>query len=80
LNSRRTRPQGGGKTRLDDRSVFTAIVFVLTSQCARHHVPVSSGVTAPTARRRFSEWTGAGAHDHLCVRSLTVLSVTGPIA
>ncbi|MEV6235035.1 transposase, partial [Saccharopolyspora shandongensis] len=25
------RPQGGGRSRVDDRAVFTAIVFVLTS-------------------------------------------------
>jgi transposase len=28
------RPQGGGTAPVDDRAVFTAIVFVLTSGCA----------------------------------------------
>ncbi|WP_035304633.1 transposase, partial [Actinokineospora inagensis] len=29
-----SRPQGGGTAPLDDRAVFTAIVFVVTSGCA----------------------------------------------
>ena len=51
---------GGGPARVDDRAVFTAIVFVLTSGCARRHLPPSFGVSALTAHRRFSEWTTAG--------------------
>ena len=56
----KTRPQGGGMSRVDDRPVFTAIVFVLTSGCAWRHLPPSFGVTVPTAPRRFTEWTQAG--------------------
>lgn len=54
------RPQGGGTAPVDDRAVFTAIVFVLTSGCAWRHLPPSFGVTVPTAHRRFTEWTTAG--------------------
>lgn len=54
------RPQGGGTAPVDDRAVFTAIVFVLTSGCAWRHLPPSFGVTVPTAHRRFIEWTEAG--------------------
>ena len=54
------RPQGGGTAPVDDRAVFTAIVFVLTSGCAWRYLPPSFGVTTPTAHRRFSEWTQAG--------------------
>ena len=53
------RPQGGGTAGVDDRAVFTAIVFVLTSGCAWRHLPPSFGVTVPTAHRRFTEWTAA---------------------
>lgn len=56
----RIRPQGGGRSRVDDRAVFTAIVFVLTSGCAWRHLPPSFGVTVPTVHRRFTEWTRAG--------------------
>lgn len=53
------RPQGGGTAPVDDRAVFTAIVFVLTSGCAWRMLPPSFGVSVPTAHRRFSEWTTA---------------------
>ena len=54
------RPQGGGTASVDDRAVFTAIVFVLTSGCAWRYLPPSFGITVPTAHRRFTEWTKAG--------------------
>jgi len=53
-------PPGWWDVRVDDRMVFTAIVFVLTSGCAWRHLPPSFGVTVPTAHRRFIEWTQAG--------------------
>src|SRR3712207_2048898 len=53
-------PSGCGMSRVDDRALFTAIVFVLTSGCAWRHLPPSAGVTMPTAHRRFTEWAQAG--------------------
>ena len=54
------RPQGGGTAPVDDRAVFTAIVYVLTTGCAWRHLPPSFGASAPTAHRRFTAWTAAG--------------------
>ncbi len=54
------RPQGGGTAPVDERAVFTAVVFVLTSGCAWRMLPPSFEVTVPTAHRRFSVWTEAG--------------------
>jgi transposase len=54
------RSQGGGTAPVDDRAVFTAIVFVLTTGCAWRHLPESFGVSPPTAHRRFQAWTAAG--------------------
>lgn len=54
------RPQGGGTAPVDDRAVFTAIVYVLTSGCAWRELPPMFGVTVPTAHRRFTDWTKAG--------------------
>ena len=54
------RPQGGGTAPVDDRAVFTAIVFILTSSCAWRYLHSSFGVTVPTAHRRFTEWTKVG--------------------
>ncbi len=54
------RPQGGGTRYRDDRAVFTAIVYVLTSGCAWRHLPAEFGVSKATAHRRFVAWTEAG--------------------
>lgn len=56
----KVRRQGGGRGRVCSRSVFTAIVFVLSSGCAWRHLPASFGVTVPTVHRRFQEWTDLG--------------------
>src|SRR4051812_49574662 len=54
------RPQGGGTRYVDERAVFTAIVYVLTSGCAWRHLPAEFGVSKATAHRRFVAWTAAG--------------------
>ena len=54
------RPQGGGTRYVDDRAVFTAIVYVLTSGCAWRHLPAEFGVSQLTAHCRFVAWTEAG--------------------
>ena len=54
------RPQGGGTRYVDDRSVFTAVVYVLTTGCAWRHLPAGFRVSKATAHRRFVAWTEAG--------------------
>lgn len=61
----RPRPQGGGTSPLDQRAVFTAVVYVLTSGCAWRHLPEEFGVSPPTAHRRFQVWTRAGVWARL---------------
>ncbi|MBW4721020.1 transposase [Saccharothrix sp. SC076] len=61
----KVRRQGGGRGRVADRAVFTAIVFVLSSGCAWRHLPATFGVTVPTVHRRFQEWTDAGLWPRL---------------
>ena len=60
IPSQRERPQGGGTRFVDDRAVFTAIVYVLTTGCAWRHLPAEFGVSPATAHRRFVAWTQAG--------------------
>ena len=60
LPAQRERPQGGGTRQVDDRAVFTAIVYVLTTGCAWRHLPAEFGVSKATAHRRFVAWTEAG--------------------
>jgi transposase len=59
------RPQGGGTAPADERAVFTAVVFVLTSGCAWRMLPPWFGVSVPTAHRRFSVWTEAAVWRRL---------------
>jgi transposase len=42
------RRQGGGTGLVDDRAVFTAIVYVLTSGCVWRDLPPTFRVTVPT--------------------------------
>ncbi|WP_373686626.1 IS5 family transposase [Nocardia terpenica] len=60
-----SRPQGGGIAPTDQRAVFTAVVYVLTSGCAWRMLPPSFGVSVPTAHRRFTVWTQAGVWRRL---------------
>ncbi|HEX3779280.1 MAG TPA: transposase [Pseudonocardiaceae bacterium] len=61
----KVRPQGGGRSRVGDRAVFVAVVFVLTSGCAWRRLPDSFGIAVPTAYRRFVEWTGVRLWESL---------------
>lgn len=54
------RRQGAGSATIDERAVFTAVVYVSTSGCAWRMLPPWFGVTVPTAHRRFTKWTEVG--------------------
>ncbi|MQY26099.1 IS5 family transposase IS1647 [Nocardia sp. RB56] len=75
----RARPQGGGVSPVDQRAVFTAVVYVLTSGCAWRMLPPSFGVTVPTAHRRFTVWTKAGVWRRLHRAVLDELGAAGLI-
>lgn len=73
------RSQGGGTAPTDQRAVFTAVVFVLTSGCAWRLLPPSFGVSVPTAHRRFTAWTRAGVWRRLHRAVLDELGGSGLI-
>jgi transposase len=73
------RRQGGGTMAIDDRAVFTAIVYVLTSGCAWRHLPAEFGVSFQTAHRRFAAWTKAGLWPRLHRVVLDELGARGQI-
>ena len=79
LPSFASRPQGGGTAPLDERAVFTAVVYVLTSGCAWRHLPPTFGVSPATAHRRFSVWTKAGLWRRLHRAVLDELGVRGEL-
>ncbi|WP_184563427.1 transposase [Streptomyces paradoxus] len=47
LPSFAARPQGGRTSPRDERAVFTAVVYALTSGCAWRHVPPTSARRPP---------------------------------
>lgn len=59
------RRQGGGRGPLDSRSVFTAVVYVLSSECAWRRLPSSFAVSPATAHRRFVAWSEAGLWERM---------------
>ncbi|MFF3275572.1 IS5 family transposase [Streptomyces chrestomyceticus] len=79
LPSFTARPQGGGTAPRDQRAVFTAVVYVLTSGCAWRHLPPTFGTSSATAHRRFTVWTGVGLWRRLHWAVLDELGVRGKV-
>lgn len=50
----RPRQQGGGTMPVADRNVVTAVVYVLTSGCARRYLPPTFDTSPATAHRRLA--------------------------
>jgi transposase len=72
-------PAGGGTARVDDRTVFAAIVFVLTTGCAWRHMPPNFALSHQTMHRRFTEWSMAGRQATLHRAVLDRLGGAGAI-
>ena len=53
-------PPGGGSRHVEDRAVFTAVIYALTAGWAWRHLPAEFGVSQATAHRRCVAWTEAG--------------------
>ncbi|MFJ5293225.1 transposase [Streptomyces sp. NPDC088348] len=79
LPSFKSRPQGGGTAPLDERAVFTAVVYVLTSGCAWRYLPEKCGLSPATAHRRFTVWSEAGLWRRLHRAVLDELGARGEI-
>ncbi|HLU99222.1 MAG TPA: transposase [Thermobifida alba] len=60
LPAPRTRPQGGGRPRVDDRLLFFVIAEVLDTGRSWKKVATRAGVSAATAHRRYVEWCASG--------------------
>ncbi|MER6566620.1 IS5 family transposase [Streptomyces sp. NPDC001093] len=79
LPSFAARPQGGGTAPCDERAVFTAVVYALTSGCAWRHLPPTFGTSPATAHRRFTVWTAAGLWRRLHRAVLDELGARGEV-
>ncbi|MGY5034670.1 transposase [Streptomyces sp. 900116325] len=65
LPSFAARPQDGERDPRDERAVFTAVVYALTSGRAWRHLPPTFGTSPATAHRRCTIWTEAGLRRRL---------------
>ncbi|MFD7488877.1 IS5 family transposase [Streptomyces mirabilis] len=79
LPSSAARPQGGGTAPCDERAVFTAVAYALTSGCAWGHLPPTFGTSPATAHRRFTVWTEAGQWRRLHRTVLDELGARGEV-
>jgi transposase len=69
----------GGRPRVDDRTCFGAIMFVLVTGIAWRHLPRELGVSPATAHRRLQEWEAAGVFARLHGVLLERLNAAGRI-
>jgi putative transposase len=60
----------GGRSRVDDRRVFGAILYVLRTGCQWNALPKEL-CSSSTAHRRFQEWEAGGFFERLHVEGLT---------
>jgi transposase len=73
-----TRPQGGGRRRIDNRTVLAAILYLTKAGCSWWKLPARTfGVSRATAHRRFTEWTTAGLWPRLHQAVLDRLGAQG---
>ena len=64
------RSQGGGLRPIDDRAVFAAVAYMVTTGTAWSGLPPAFGVSKATAHRRFAAWTAAGVWENLQLNGL----------
>ena len=69
----------GGRLRVEDRTCFGAIMFVLVTGIAWRHLPRELGVSPATAHRRLQEWEAAGVFARLHAGLLERLNAAGRI-
>lgn len=67
----------GGRRPVDNRAVFTCIVFLLKTGIGYRDLPTEMGASEKTVRRRLKSWSEQGLWDAIFQRLLTKLRVAG---
>ena len=67
----------GGRKPIDDRTVFTLLVFRLKTGIGWRDLPIEMGASQSTVRRRFKQWTELGLWGLIVERLLTRLKADG---
>lgn len=77
LFSQHEQSSKGGRPPVDNRSVFTCIVFMLKTGIGYRDLPTEMGASEKTVRRRLKAWSEQGLWDAIFERLLTKLRVAG---
>ena len=67
----------GGRRPVDNRAVFTCIVFMLKTGIGYRDLPTEMGASEKTVRRRLKQWSEVGLWDAIFEHLLTKLRVAG---
>ena len=67
----------GGRPPVDNRSVFTCIVFMLKTGIGYRDLPTEMGASEKTVRRRLKSWSEQGLWDVIFERLLAKLRLAG---
>ena len=67
----------GGRRPVDNRSVFTCIVFLLKTGIGYRDLPTEMGASEKTVRRRLKSWSEQGLWDAIFEELLTQLRIAG---
>ena len=69
-------PKGGRKP-IDNRTVFTSIVFLLKTGIGWRDLPIELGASSRTVRRRLKAWTDQGLWTAIAAKLFTRLRAAG---
>uniref|UniRef100_UPI001423DFE9 transposase n=1 Tax=Thalassoroseus pseudoceratinae TaxID=2713176 RepID=UPI001423DFE9 len=69
-------PEGGRKP-IDNRTVFTSVVFLLKTGIGWRDLPIELGASSRTVRRRLKQWTDMGLWTAISIRLLARLRAAG---
>ena len=67
----------GGRPPIDNRTVFTCLVFMLKTGIGWRDLPTELGASEKTVRRRLNEWNECELWDQIFERLLTKLRAAG---
>ncbi len=69
----------GGRPPIDNRTVFTCLLFVLKTGIAWEDLPLELGASEKTVRRRLKIWSDAGLWRRIFHQLLTRLRAAGKL-
>ena len=69
----------GGRPPIDNRTVFTCLLFVLKTGIAWEYLPLEMGASEKTVRRRLKQWSESGLWERVFHELLSKLRAAGKI-